>query len=195
MCVWEIFTTLVILSITIIILLAPIIAILSLFIRGLPFLGGWIVSSVVLIFILVVVGGTALVVNHFEDKAELKKAEKEYKKTQETSSEEISTDHIVMGIYTAGSFGNRAGPKYKRSDNLNISYVVKNHNEADFKGTATIYLIDEEGETIDELEVPIQVEAEEEDSDYVDVTDLDTINRKNWYELEFDYTLDGEFVE
>jgi len=78
--VWEIFTTLVILSITIIILLAPIIAILSLFIRGLPFLGGWIVSSIVLIFILVVVGGTALVVNYFEDKVELKKQMKNMRK-------------------------------------------------------------------------------------------------------------------
>gem|GEM_PF-5089574 len=77
---WEIFTTLVILSITIIILLAPIIAILSLFIRGLPFLGGWIVSSIVLIFILVVVGGTALVVNYFEDKVELKKQMKNMRK-------------------------------------------------------------------------------------------------------------------
>src|SRR5699024_9462324 len=96
--VWKIFTTLVKLSVTIIILLAPIIAILSLFIRGLPFLGGWIVSSVVLIFILVVVGGTALVVNYFEDKVELKKAEEEHEKTKETSSNEISTDHIVMGI-------------------------------------------------------------------------------------------------
>lgn len=191
--VWEIFTTLVILSVTIIILLAPIIAILSLFIRGLPFLGGWIISSVVLIFILVVVGGTALVVNYFEDKVELKKAE-EHDKTKETSSDEISTDHIVMGIYTAGGFGSSVGPRYKRGNNLNISYVVKNHNEADFEGTATIYLIDE-GETIDELEVPVQVEAGEEESDYVDVTDLDTITRKNWYELEFDYTLDGEFVE
>jgi|GEM_PF-5454960 len=99
-----------------------------------------------------------------------------------------------MGIYTAGSFGSSVGPRYKRSNNLNISYVVKNHNEADFEGTATIYLIDE-GETIDELEVPIQVEAGEEETDYVDVTDLDTITRENWYGLEFDYTLDGEFVE
>ena len=192
--VWEIFTTLVILRVTIIILLAPIIAILSLFIKGLPFLGGWIVSSIVLIFILVVVGGTALVVNYFEDKVELKKAEEEHEKTKETSSNEISTDHIVMGIYTAGGFGSSVGPRYKRGNNLNISYVVKNHNEADFEGTATIYLIDE-GETIDELEVPIQVEAGEEESDYVDVTDLDTITRENWYGLEFDYTLDGEFVE
>src|SRR5699024_12603009 len=95
--VWEIFTTLVILSVTIIILLAPIIAILSLFIKGLPFLGGWIVSSIVLIFILVVVGGTALVVNYFEDKVELKKAEEEYEETKETSSDEISKDHIEIG--------------------------------------------------------------------------------------------------
>src|SRR5699024_1101777 len=131
--VWEIFTTLVIVSVTMIILLAPFIAILSLFIRGFPFLVGWLVSRVVLSFILVVVGGTALVVNYFEDKVELKKAEEEHDKTKETSSDEISTGHIVMGIYTAGGFGNSVGPRYKRGNNLNISYVVKNHNEADFE--------------------------------------------------------------
>src|SRR5699024_12368993 len=125
--VWEIFTTLVILSVTIIILLAPIIAILSLFIRGLPFLGGWIVSSVVLIFILVVVGGTALVVNYFEDKLELKKAEEEHEKTKERCSNEISTYDIVMRIYTAGSYGSSVGHMYKRGNNLKSSYIVIVH--------------------------------------------------------------------
>src|SRR5699024_129555 len=103
--------------------------------------------------------------------------------TKETSSDETSTNYIVMGIYTAGGFGSSVGPRYKRGNNLNISYVVKNYNEVDFEGTATIYLIDK-GKTIDELEVLVQVEAgEEEYSDYVDVTELDTLTRNNWYEI------------
>lgn len=172
--------------------IAPIIAILFRLFKKVPFKNTWILSSIILVGLCMLITIPALLANHFENKSYLKKTDQQFEEISDELSDGNSTDKIIMEIFKTGSY-RKSGGRYGTGGNPNVSNVIKNYNDDNFKGTVIIYAI-YNGEVIGEKEAKVELAGKEDSWGYLSPSDLN-INRKIWSDVEFDYSIQGEFVQ
>lgn len=187
----EILITNIIFAFLIIIFITPIIALIFRLIKKTSFIKTWAISSIILVglssFIITVTLSALL----FEVKLNTNKLDTQFEDIEnEQNIEENSTENILAQIFTTGSYGKAAG-KYGRGNNASVDSIVKNYSDKDFKGKLIIYAIYKE-EKIGEKEIEIELPSKEWKRKNTDPSDLQ-INRKIWYDVEFEYVIQGSF--
>src|SRR5699024_2574502 len=173
-------------------IIAPVI---GLFIRLLnydTFINGWKLGSIILTVIVLLFSTPVLIIKYTTEKPRVEQLDQQYAERKDNlPEEESSVDKILVDIYKDGNF-KRTGRAGRRHSSPSANFILKNYNDEEFRGTITVQAV-LNGEKIGEKEVKIYALPNSEDSNSISTNKLN-ITKKIWDDVEFDYTIDGEFV-
>lgn len=176
-------------AIIIVVIISPVIA-FFLSLTGRMFREVWTVSNMVLLGILFLLVTPILLLSYYtEDKPLIDKMDQQYEEVKNELPQGNTTKKIFVEIYQTGVFG-----LTRKNSNPLVNFIINNYNDQDFKGKIMIRAV-YKGEKIGEKEVEIELLANTKGYiDYVRAPDLQ-INKEIWKNVEFEYSISGNFVE
>lgn len=190
---WQFGASFFIILIIILSIIAPIIGFIIYLLKGDTFINRWKLSSVFLTIILLLFSTPVFIIQFITETPKVEQLDQQYEEMKDNLPLENSIDKVLVEVYKDGSFHrNRVRGRLCRSISASANFILKNYNENEFKGTITIKAI-LNGKKIGEKEVKIEALSNSEDSNSVSARELN-ITKETWDDVEFDYTLDGEFV-
>lgn len=175
-------------------IIAPVIGLFIRFFNYDTFINGWKLGSIILTVIVLLFSTPVLIIQYTTEKPRVEQLDQQYAKMKDNlPEEESSVDKILIDVYKDGSFNRIRSSRYStRNNNASANFILKNYNDEEFRGTITIQAI-LNGKKIGEKEVKIDALPNSEDSNRVSANKLN-ITKKIWDDVEFNYTIDGEFV-
>lgn len=173
-------------------IIAPVIGLFMRLLNYDTFINGWKLGSIILTVIVLLFSTPVLIIKYTTEKPRVEQLDQQYAERKDNlPEEESSVDKILVDIYKDGNF-KRTGRVGRRHSSPSANFILKNYNDEEFSGTITVQAV-LNGEKIGEKEVKIYALPNSEDSNSISTNKLN-ITKKIWDDVEFDYTIDGEFV-
>lgn len=190
---WQYVASVFIIILIILLIIAPIIGFIIRQLKGDTFINGWKFSSIILTVILLLFASPVFIIQLTMETPKVEQLDQQYEEMKDDLPSDNSIDKILVDIYKDGNFRrDKILGRTQKSVSASANFILKNYNEEEFKGTITIQAI-LNGEKIGEKEIKIEALPNGEDSNTASAKQLN-ITKEIWDDVEFDYTIDGEFT-